>query len=217
MHPLESIGLWAQQLTPDLKPNRPALFLDRDGVVVEEVHFLRRIEDVRLSFGVAEAIARVNAGGIPVVIVTNQSGIARGHFGWEEFATVQAEIIRQLATRGARLDAVLACAYHGSGIPPFDVDECDWRKPGPGMLFAARDRMELDLARSVIIGDRLSDLEAGRNAGLRSGTLVLTGYGAENVRALEDCRFDWARNGYETAIAEGPAAAIEAALRQMSA
>ena len=162
-------GCWCEALRPaDRGAPRPALFLDRDGVVAVERHFLRRVEDVALIDGAAAAIAAANRAGLPVVLVSNQSGIARGLLGWAEFAAVQREILARLAAAGARLDLVLACPFH---------PDHPWRKPNPGMLLEAARRLPIDLARSLLVGDKADDLRAGRAAGLRQGAHVLTGHG----------------------------------------
>jgi D-glycero-D-manno-heptose 1,7-bisphosphate phosphatase len=215
LHLADGVALWAEIRTRDIAPGSPALFLDRDGVVVEEVHFLRRAEDVRLMPGIAEAIREANAAGVPVIIVTNQSGVARGHFGWHEFVTVESEIAARLAAEGARIDALFGCGYHKEGNSPFDLDH-DWRKPGPGMLREAARLLGVDLKRSVMIGDRISDLQAGRSAGLKAGLLVRTGYGAENVEALEERRAEWEGSGFSVQVVEEPAKAVQLALETMA-
>src|SRR5438128_11162386 len=106
---IDGVGLWAQRITRADFEGRPAAFLDGDGVIAEEVHFLADPKDVRLTLGVGEAIALLNGMSVAVVMVTNQSGIARGRFGWAEFSTVQDEIARQLARADAVIDAVFAC------------------------------------------------------------------------------------------------------------
>jgi D-glycero-D-manno-heptose 1,7-bisphosphate phosphatase len=166
-------GLWCEISAGDFV-GRPALFLDRDGVIVEDTHFLWRVEDIRMLSGAAEAVAQCNRLGIPVVLVSNQSGIARGLYDWQGFRAVQAALSTLLGRAGGHVDAVLACAHHADGRAPLNVADHDWRKPNPGMIVAAGQRMRLDLPRSWIVGDRASDLGAGRNAGLRGGVLVST-------------------------------------------
>lgn len=158
---------------------RATLFLDRDGVIVEEVGHLRRPADVRLIEGAAEVIATANAFAIPVVVVTNQSGIGRGLFDWNDFSEVEARIAEALAAGGAYLDAVLACPHHPDGRPPYDHPDHPERKPNPGLLLRAAAVLALDLAGSWIVGDRTSDIVAGRNAGLAGGLHVMTGWGGE--------------------------------------
>jgi D-glycero-D-manno-heptose 1,7-bisphosphate phosphatase len=151
---------------------QPALFLDRDGVIVEDTHYLGRPEDLRMLVGAADAIARANRLAIPVVLVSNQSGIARGFYDWNGFVAVQDALAAALRQNGARLDAVFACAHHADGQPPFNIADHFWRKPNPGMIVAAGERMALDLSRSWIVGDRASDLAAGSAARLAGGILV---------------------------------------------
>ena len=164
-------GLWSEIAAGDFA-GRPALFLDRDGVIVEDTQYLGRAQDVRMLAGAGEAIARCNTRGIPVVLVSNQSGIARGLYDWSGFAAVQAAIASALSECGARLDAVFACAHHADGQAPLNVADHPWRKPNPGMIVAAAERMKLDLAHSWIAGDRASDLAAGKAAGLAGGILI---------------------------------------------
>lgn len=148
------------------------MFLDRDGVVVADTRYLGRAEDLRMLEGAASAIARCNALQIPVVLVTNQAGIARGYYDWDGFRAVQAALSAALAAAGAHLDAVLACAYHGDGKMPLRKENHLWRKPNPGMILAAAERMDLDLSRSWIVGDSVSDIAAGAAASLAGGTLL---------------------------------------------
>ncbi len=171
-------GLWVQVLRrPEGSARRPALFLDRDGVIVEEVYHLNRAEDVRLIDGAAEVIAAANQRGIPVVVVTNQSGIGQGLFGWDAFIDVQNRILADLAAKGALVDSVFACPHHPKALPPYGHPDHPARKPNPGMLLGAAERLPLDLTSSWIIGDRTRDLAAGRHAGIAGGLLVSTGYG----------------------------------------
>lgn len=172
---LDSDGLW-REARGDLSfaAGRAAVFLDRDGVVVEEAGYLHRAEDLALIPGAAEFVAEANRRGIPVVVASNQSGIGRGYFGWREFQQVQAEMNRRLEEAGARVDLTLACPHY-----PEHPD----RKPCPGMFRKAAEMAGLDLRRSWVIGDKSSDLEAGRAAGLAGGVLVLTGHGANQREA----------------------------------
>jgi D-glycero-D-manno-heptose 1,7-bisphosphate phosphatase len=180
---IDDIGLWCEIGKADWG-QRPALFLDRDGVIIADTAYLGRAEDLRMFDGVAPAIARCNTLGIPVVVVTNQSGIARGYYDWDGFRAVQAALSAALAAAAAHLDAVLACAYHADGSGPLRVDRHPWRKPNPGMIIAAGRGMNLNLSRSWIVGDRVHDLAAGAAAGLAGGTLVAPDDG-ERERALQ--------------------------------
>lgn len=184
-HPHGDQGLWAERLSGKRFDGRPAVFFDRDGVLVEEVHFLHRPQDVRLVPGVAQALALANAANVAVVVVTNQSGIARGLYGWAEFAAVEEAIRAALGAAGASIDLVLACGYHRDGFGDLARDH-DWRKPGCGMIVEAARILGIDLARSLIVGDRLTDIEAGAAAGLAGGILVPTGYGARELARIAE-------------------------------
>jgi len=194
-------GLWRQVSSAAPCPGddiRPALFLDRDGVIVQETGYLHRVEDLRPYPAAAAVIRACNERRIPVVLVTNQSGVGRGYYGWAEFAALQCALMDRLAAAGARFDMVLACAYHQDGEPPYGIARHDWRKPGPGMLREAAETLRLDLARSWIVGDAASDIEAGRNAGLAGGIHVLTGHGARDRAAA----LGLARPGYRVLAAK---------------
>lgn len=168
---IDDPGLWCEIGEGDFA-GRPALFLDRDGVIVADSHYLGRGEHMRMLGGAARAVARCNALNIPVVLVTNQSGIARRYYDWDGFRAVQTALSAALAAAGAHLDAVLACAYHGDGFAPLRVADHPWRKPNPGMIIEAAKRMNLDLARSWIVGDKAGDLASAAAAGAAGGTLV---------------------------------------------
>jgi D-glycero-D-manno-heptose 1,7-bisphosphate phosphatase len=157
---------------------RPALFLDRDGTIIEEVGFIRWAEDVRLIAGATDVIAAANRNGVAVVIVTNQSGIARARFDWADFAAVQARMLSELAQGGAFIDAVLACPHHRDGRAPYNHPDHPDRKPNPGLVRRAAGLLPIALAQSWLIGDRASDIIAAARAGLGGGMLVATGVGA---------------------------------------
>jgi D-glycero-D-manno-heptose 1,7-bisphosphate phosphatase len=160
------------------------VFLDRDGVVNEEVEYLHEPARVVLVGGAAEAIARLRRAGAAVVVVTNQAGIARGMYTERELAAVTARIDELLdGAAGARLDATYFCPHHPeAGLGPYRI-ACRCRKPAPGMIERAAAELGLDLARSVIVGDKESDLEAGRAAG-SAAVLVRSGYGAREEARL---------------------------------
>lgn len=154
----------------------PAAFLDRDGTIIELVHHLNDPADVRLIPGAAEAIAQLRAAGWPVVIITNQSVIGRGKLTEAGLEDVHAEMNRQLAQQGAQIDGIYFCPLAPT-IKDSTVIEDPMRKPGPGMLLQAASEMALDLSRSWMVGDTVSDMLAGQNAGCAT-ILVQTGYGA---------------------------------------
>jgi D-glycero-D-manno-heptose 1,7-bisphosphate phosphatase len=175
-------------------PLRPALFLDRDGTIVEEVGHLRRPGDVRLLEGAAAVIAEANRRSIPVIVVTNQSGIGRGLFGWSELIAVEERIEAELAALGARIDAVLACPFHPEGRPPYRHPDHPARKPNPGLLRRAAAALAIELASSWIVGDRAGDIGAGRAAGLAGGMHVASGWG--NQPGERDAALAWASRSY---------------------
>ena len=182
--PIDSQGIWRQYLVAgDQGPlsDTPILFLDRDGVLVEEVHYLHRVEDLRIYPAAARLVSLANAQAWRVVIVTNQAGIGRGLYGWREFEAVNAHLLDRLAAEGARVDAVLATPHHAEGIGSLKVADHPMRKPRPGMLLDAIAHFSADATACVVVGDRATDLEAGRAAGLRRGVLVQTGYGRTEI------------------------------------
>ena len=167
-------------------PAARAVFLDRDGTLVDELGFLRRASDVRLVPGAAEGVRLFNLAGLRTVVVTNQSGIARGLLDERDLEQVHARLRDLLAREGARLDAILHCPHHPEeGEPPLRC-VCACRKPAPGLLLEAARRFALELRASWIVGDGLRDLEAGRRAGLAGGLLVLTGKGPAELGHLRD-------------------------------
>ncbi|WP_339614564.1 HAD-IIIA family hydrolase, partial [uncultured Parvibaculum sp.] len=156
---------------------RPALFLDRDGVVVAERNYLSAPEDVALEDGAGDLMQWAREAKLALVCPTNQSGMARGRISLEALEAVEAEIARQLAERDAGFDLVIACPFHPDFTPDYGDEEARWRKPGPAMLELAEKMMEIDLKASWLIGDKASDIEAARNAGLKGAIHVLTGHG----------------------------------------
>lgn len=161
---------------------RPAVFLDRDGVIVEEVGYLHKVEDIAMIPSAAEAVARLNQAGVTVVVVTNQAGIGRGYYNWADFERVQAEIEARLLP--GVVDGVWACGYHIDGEVAELRKDHPWRKPNPGMLLDAAEVLGIDLSRSWLIGDKVLDIECAIAAGLAGAVLVRTGYGREHEPKL---------------------------------
>jgi D-glycero-D-manno-heptose 1,7-bisphosphate phosphatase len=137
---------------------RPAVFLDRDGTIIVDSGYVSRPEDVVLIAGAAAAIARLNAAGIPVVVVSNQSGLGRGYFGEDDYERVRARLERSLAEAGAHVDATLICPHAPSAA-------CECRKPGTLLFRLAADQLALDLSRSWYIGDRWRDVSPALTLG----------------------------------------------------
>jgi D-glycero-D-manno-heptose 1,7-bisphosphate phosphatase len=140
-------------------------------------------DKVRPIAGAGRLIARANAIGLPVVVVSNQSRIDRGYYGWSAFAAVQRRLERLVGAEGGRFDAVYACPHLPGGRAGEEAPDSLYRKPGPGMLLRAAEVLNLDLRRSWVVGDAASDLEAGLRAGLCRGWLVPTGHGARDAEA----------------------------------
>jgi D-glycero-D-manno-heptose 1,7-bisphosphate phosphatase len=159
---------------------RPAVFLDRDGTLIEDRHYLRDPDQVHLLPGAADAVRRLNAAGIPAVVVTNQSGIARGLLTEDQYAATARRLDELLAVTGARLDG----HYHCPHLPDV-TGPCDCRKPGPLLYERAARDLDLDLAASWWVGDRERDLDAADRFGGRAIQL-LTGAGLDESRQPRD-------------------------------
>jgi D-glycero-D-manno-heptose 1,7-bisphosphate phosphatase len=156
--------------------SRKAAFIDRDGVLNEERAFVHRVEDFALLPGVIEALRLLKAAGYLLVVITNQSGIARGLYSEADYLALTRHMSERLAAAGITLDAVEYCPH----LPDAPLDryrvECDCRKPKPGMLRRAIRALGIEPGASLLVGDRLSDVEAGRAAGIGRCFLVRTGY-----------------------------------------
>lgn len=160
---------------------RPAVFLDRDGTINQEVGYIRQLEKLVLIPGAAEAIRGLNQMGVPVVLVTNQSGVARGYYPESWMAQLHGRLCELLAAEGAHLDGVYYCPHLPEGkVPEYSYD-CTCRKPEPGMLKQAAFDLSLDLSRSFMIGDKATDVDVGRRVGCRT-ILLRSGYGEQVLR-----------------------------------
>lgn len=155
---------------------KPAFFLDRDGTVSVEVGYVNHPSRLELLPRTAQAIARARAAGYLCVLVTNQAGVARGYFPESMIQATHRRLAEMLAAAGTGLDGVYYCPHHPqAGEPPYR-QACDCRKPRPGMLLSAVSDLDIDLQASVMVGDKISDVEMGQAQGTR-GILVRTGYG----------------------------------------
>ncbi len=158
--------------------SRSAVFIDRDGTLNEDIGYVSSSDELVLYPWAAEAVRLVNESGLLAVVITNQSGIARGMYTEEILDSIHSRMTEALAREGARLDAVYYCPHHPEvGDVRYRV-KCECRKPQTGMLERASRELDIDLARSFVIGDKASDINLAENAGAR-GALVLTGYGGE--------------------------------------
>ncbi|MCB2202116.1 HAD-IIIA family hydrolase [bacterium] len=157
---------------------RPALFVDRDGTVIVEKEFLSDVDEVELEHGAAEALRTAASLGYRIVIVSNQSGVARGMFTTDTVDQINARMLELLLAEDVRVDAVYYCPYHKEGTVAEYAFDSDCRKPSPGMPEQAAEEFDIDLRHSIVVGDRRSDLELARTIGGRA-FLVRTGYGRE--------------------------------------
>ncbi|BDY05585.1 D-glycero-beta-D-manno-heptose 1,7-bisphosphate 7-phosphatase [Ferrimonas sp. YFM] len=156
-------------------PVRKAVFLDRDGVINLDHGYVHKIDEFEFVPGSLEACARLYKAGYQLVVVTNQSGIARGYYTEEQFHTLSQWMSERFAEAGAPLLGVYFCPHHPEkGLPQY-IGECQCRKPNPGMLLQAAQEHDLDVASSVMVGDKPGDVEAGRNAGVATCIQVRSG------------------------------------------
>jgi len=173
-----------------------AIFMDRDGVINEMIYHQEMgiidspftVEQFRLLPQVAEAVSLVNQMGFKAVVVSNQPGVARGHFSQETLARIDAKMKGELAAAGAFLDAIYYCFHHPLGSNGNYGIECDCRKPKPGLLLQAAREGNIDLSRSFMIGDGLTDIQAGHSAGCK--TILLGRMKCELCRLMQDQGID---------------------------
>ena len=188
-----------------------AVFIDRDGTLSEEVGYINHPSRFRLFSYSASAIKLLNENDWLAIVTTNQAGVARGYFSEDMINTVHAGMTRDLESGGARLDAIFYCSHHPTvGEPPYRLD-CDCRKPRPGLISRAAAEFKIDLDESWMIGDRYSDIEVARNAGVQSA-FVLSGYGRGE---WENQRSTWKHQ--PDMVAENLLEAVEAIVNQASA
>jgi D-glycero-D-manno-heptose 1,7-bisphosphate phosphatase len=181
---------------------RPAVFLDRDGTICEEVGYLNHVSRLQIFPYAAQAIRRLNEARLPVIVVTNQSGISRGIFPESLVIETHQLMTQELAAHGARLDGLYYCTHTRQ-------DDCTCRKPLPGLLTQAAKEHTLDLKRSFVVGDRHADIELAHGVGAR-GLLVLTGYGRGEYELHSA---GWARQ--PDAVVENIASAVDFILAEL--
>jgi D-glycero-D-manno-heptose 1,7-bisphosphate phosphatase len=173
---------------PGRDGTRPAVFLDRDGTVIEQVHYLSDPDRVRLLPGAAGALRRLRDAGFALVVVTNQSAIGRGMLTVSRLGEIHDEMNRQLDAEGVAVDAIYYCPEAPAGDDRTAIEHGD-RKPGPGMLLRAAGDLGLDLGASWMVGDMISDILAGVNAGCRGSILVETGKGLSEAEGALDVAY----------------------------
>ncbi len=164
---------------------KPAVFLDRDGTLIEEVGYLDHLDRLKLYPWSVDAVRLLNRAGLEVVVVTNQAGVARGFFDERFVLEVQREIDARVSASGGRIAGWYYCPHHPDAPLPQYRQQCECRKPRPGMIRQAEADLGIDPTRSYVVGDRWLDVQLARNVGAR-GILVRTGYGATEEREPPD-------------------------------
>lgn len=166
--------------------SRAGVLLDRDGTIIADTGYVGSVERVEFIDGAIEAIAALNRAGLPVAVVTNQAGVARGYYGIDDVQQVHKHMIAELARKGAHVDLWLFCPYHPDGIVESFARTSSDRKPAPGMALAAAQALDLDLSASWVVGDRASDVGLARAAGARPLLVGPTGSGDLAVASFPD-------------------------------
>jgi D-glycero-D-manno-heptose 1,7-bisphosphate phosphatase len=159
---------------------RAAVFLDRDGTLIEEAGYINRLESLRLFPWSLDAVRLLNRGGFRVIVVTNQAGVARGYFGDAFVRRAHEHLASAIRASGGEVDGFYHCPHHPDAVVAEYRKSCDCRKPAPGMLLEAAREHGLDLARSYAIGDRWHDIQAAQKAGA-TAVMVRTGYGSTEL------------------------------------
>ncbi|MEQ8286700.1 HAD family hydrolase [Thalassospira sp.] len=176
----------------------PAVFLDRDGVINQEVHYLSRVEELKLIDGAASAIRRLNDADIPVIIVTNQSGVARGYLNEDQLLEIHQALVAMLAQEKASVQGIYYSPFHMKGEGEYRR-ESDCRKPGSGMLVAAASEFAISLTESVLVGDRINDVRAAHGVQARA-IMVRTGHGAKETQLPEASEADFIADDLASAV-----------------
>lgn len=206
-HTKRSPAFGISNFKSEISKGVPAVFLDRDGTISEEVGYVNHLDRVQLFPWAAQAIRKLNQAGMPVIVVTNQSGVGRGYFSEDLVRQVHMKIALELAASNARLDAFYYCPHHPAATLEEYRKQCRCRKPAAGMLEEAAKRFSLDLESSYVVGDSYRDVQLGHEAGARS-VLVMTGYGRGEY---EHHRKTWPR--LPDMIAENLLEAVDKILR----
>ena len=181
---------------------RRCVFLDRDGVINKDTGYVSKWEDFQFIPGVLDAIRKIYANGYDLVIVTNQSGIARGHYTIEEYDLLTNKMLAVIESNGVRVLAVYFCPHLPDGVVFQFAMKCDCRKPAPGMILRAALEHDIDLEHSIMVGDKISDMDAATAAGVRRRYLVSEKY--EDMGALPNQRYDGRYSSLADFVKEQP-------------
>ena len=160
--------------------NKPAVFIDRDGTINEQMGYINHLSRFHLLPGVSEAIRLLNERNFLAIIVTNQSGVARGYFPIDLIHEIHSFLMDTLRNNGATIDGIFFCPHHPRGKISEYTCECNCRKPGTGLIDKARETFDIDMSRSYVVGDHFTDLELAQRCNL-DGIIVKTGYGLGEV------------------------------------
>ena len=160
--------------------SQPAVFLDRDGVINQECEYVHRIDDFHFIDGVFDACRKMSKAGFSLIVITNQAGIARGYYTEDDFNQLTKWMLEKFSQHGIEIDDVYYCPHHPiHGVGSYRR-VCDCRKPGPEMILRAAREHSLDLSQSILVGDKASDIDAGKAAGLGCCVLVLSGHALDS-------------------------------------
>ena len=178
-------NIWAEKISNKNFSNKPCLFLDRDGVLINWKDYTMKLKDAKLISGCHKVIKECNKRNIPVILITNQGGVGLGIHNWNDFKRIQDKIHNQLLKRKAKIDGVIACPHHplAKGVYKHKNHPC--RKPNGGMFLIAKKIFKINLKKSWMVGDKVNDLIAANSKGLKKGFLVLTGYGKEEEEKIK--------------------------------
>lgn len=161
------------------KSSNPAIFFDRDGVLIKDVHYISNSDDVDLLPGVRELLSKLCKYGWMIIVVTNQSGISRGFSTWEDYEKITIKMLKMIGG-----EPLIDGIYANSFLPSESFSKEHWRKPSPGMIFEAAKQFNINLTNSIFIGDRLTDLISARDAGINQFIHVLTGHGKNEHESI---------------------------------
>ena len=172
-------------------------FIDRDGVINKEVGYLHRVDDFEYTYNCVVGLKSLIDSGFALIVVTNQAGIAKGLYSVNDFEMLMSWMTADLARYGIRFKDILFCPHHPDGVVEQYSTKCEFRKPSPGMFLHARNLYEIDMKSSIVIGDKLTDIQAGKRAGVGRAFLVESGHA---VTKPEDADYQIAKNLFEVSV-----------------